>query len=183
MLVRLVALGLLWVLTSAVTADRQTEAVAPVVSVWYRGTPAGTPRLDDLAAIRALGLTSITWPADRDAALTEVRRQAEIVGLTVIARPEPKAASAQAAPVLGPDTAVDLVVAGSRGVPLMATAWRAIAHGARVISFDSAQPEGAGLNDAPGQSALWVQPAVAISRQIHANAELVGRLRPGPAVT
>jgi len=183
MLLRLVAFGLLGVLSSARITNQQTAVVPPVVSIWYRGTPAGTPRLDDLAAIRALGLATITWPAHRDAALPEVRRQAEIVGLTVIARPEPKVASVKGAPVIGPDTAVDLVVAGPQGVPPMATAWRAIAHGARVISFDSAQSEGAGLTDASGRSAFWVPPAVAISRQIRANAELVGHLRPGPMVT
>ena len=30
-------------------------ADTPIVSVWYRGLPAGQPRLDDLAAIKALG--------------------------------------------------------------------------------------------------------------------------------
>lgn len=181
---RLVALGLLVVPHGPQPATQQTVPVAPVVSVWYRGSPAGTPRLDDLAAIRALGLTGITWPSNQGAALADVRRLAEIVGLAVIARPEPKPVPGpQAAPVVGPDSAVDLRVAGPGAVAPTAMAWRAIAHGARVISFDSGQLEGAGLNAGSGRSAAWVQPAVAVSRQIRANAELVSQLRPGPAVT
>jgi hypothetical protein len=184
MAVRLAALGLLAVALPARAVVQQTPAVQPIVSVWYRGVPAGTPRLDDLAAIRALGLRCVTWPSNHDAALATVRRLAETVGLAVIARPEPKpAANRQVTNVVGADGAIDLVVAGTTAVPPMATAWRAIAHGARVISFDSGQSEGSGLNTASGASAPWVKPAVAISRQVSANAELVGRLRPGPDVT
>src|SRR6478672_8803380 len=114
---RLVALGLLVVPHGPQPATQQTVPVAPVVSVWYRGSPAGTPRLDDLAAIRALGLTGITWPSNQGAALADVRRLAEIVGLAVVARPEPKpVAGPHAAPVVGPDSAVDLRVAGSGAV-------------------------------------------------------------------
>ena len=39
-------------------------AAEPVVAVWYRGTPAGTPRLDDLAAIKVAGFNAIAWPPD-----------------------------------------------------------------------------------------------------------------------
>ena len=38
------------------------SAAEPVVAVWYRGAPAGTPRQDDLAVIRALGFNGVVWP-------------------------------------------------------------------------------------------------------------------------
>jgi hypothetical protein len=179
----LVALCLIAVPLNVRVAVQQTAPVAPVVAVWYRGSPAGTPRVDDLAAIRALGLTGIAWPSEHSAALFEVRRLTEIVGLAVISRPEPRPAPVEAAPVVGPDGAIDLLVAGPRAVPTMAAAWRAIAHGARFILIDGGQAEGTGLTTSSGASAPWVPAAVAISRQIRANAELVRLLRPGPGVT
>ena len=62
----------------------------PVVSARYRGSPAGQPRLDDLAAIRAIGFTGVTWPLAQPDRLTELRGMAATVGLAVIVRPPPR---------------------------------------------------------------------------------------------
>ena len=64
-----------------------------------------------------------------------------------------------------------------------ARAWRAIARGARVLSFDHGETYGTGRPVAGGQTPPWVAPAVAIARQLSANARLVDQLRPGPPVT
>lgn len=153
----------------------------PVVSVWYRGSPAGQPRLDDLAAIRALGFTGVTWPILQTAGVPELRRMAEIVGLAVVLRSEPRPSGADGTAI--PDARVDLPVSGAAAQTVAARAWRAVARGARVLSFDPGQKEGTGLTTADGQTLPWVAPAVAIARQLSANATLVDRLRPGPAVT
>ena len=62
----------------------QAPAPAPIVAVWYRGVPAGTPRPDDLGAIRALGFTAIAWPRGDARALESVRKMAASVGLGVV---------------------------------------------------------------------------------------------------
>jgi len=153
----------------------------PVVSVWYRGSPAGQPRLDDLAAIRAVGFTGVTWPLAQSEHTTELRAMASTVGLSVIVRPPPRVTGADGIPVL--DTYVDLAVSGALAGSIPARAWRAVAKGARVLSFDPGQKEGTGLTAPDGQTPAWVAPAVAIARQLSANTSLVERLRPGPPVT
>jgi hypothetical protein len=156
-------------------------AAEPIVSVWYRGSPAGQPRLDDLAAIRALGFTGVTWPIGETVGVPELRRMAEIVGLTVVLRPEPRPAGVGDAVVQ--DARVDLPVFGRMADSIAARAWRAVARGARVLSFDPGQQEGTGLTRADGQPSAWIAAAVAIARQLSANPTLVDRLRPGPPVT
>ena len=49
------------------------QPVTPLVSIWYRGTPAGNPRADDLSVIRALGFGGVTWPADQTKGLVRSR--------------------------------------------------------------------------------------------------------------
>jgi hypothetical protein len=61
-------------------------------------------------------------------------------------------------------------------------AWRAIAHGARVVSFDAGGREGAGLVNAAGRRPLWLPAAVNVARQLRANGALFAQCRPGPAV-
>ena len=73
------------------------SASLPVASLWYRGTPPGTPRADDLAAIRAIGFTSVTWPQAYTEGAAELRRLTEIVGLAVVIRIEPALLTARAA--------------------------------------------------------------------------------------
>ena len=156
------------------------RAAEPVVSVWYRGSPAGVPKLDDLAAIRAIGFRAVTWPAGQSSGVTEVHRMANVIGLTLLVRtkaPGPRDDSA-----LPTTERLDVPVSGDGADALMARVWRAVAHGAREISFDPGQTDGTGLASANGQTPSWVAPAVALARQLSVNARLVDRLRPGPAV-
>jgi hypothetical protein len=58
-------------------------AADPVVTVWYRGTPAGTPRQEELAVIRALGFGGVTWPASQTQSVEALKKMAADVGLQV----------------------------------------------------------------------------------------------------
>lgn len=153
-------------------------AAEPVVSVWYRGEPAGTPRQSDLGAIRALGFTGVTWPRGKNDA--EVQRLASLVGLQVILADAP----APVTPVnaLTPPDRVDIAVTPDRPTALVALAWRAVAHGARTIAFDGRSPTGAGLEEKDGSLKPWVRAAIGIARQLTANARLADAMRPGPGV-
>ncbi len=137
---------------------------APVVSVWYRGTPQGRPRLDDLAAIRAAGFTGVTWPSNQTAGWAELKVLAASVDLAVVTRS---------------DLTVPIATAGSS---FNATVWRAIARGARVIAFDPGQPSGTGFTDGDGRPLPWVRPAATVAAQLSANPRLIASLRPGPPV-
>jgi hypothetical protein len=153
---------------------------APAVSIWYRGTPAGTPTANDLASIRAMGFASVTWPQANTAGAAELRRLADIVGLAVVIRVDSVPLSAASA--LKPGDYVDVVTAGLPAGDIPALTWRAIAHGARVISFDGGAPSGAGLSDAGGALKPWVEPARAIARQLAFNGHLVTDLEPGGSI-
>ena len=59
---------------------RPARAADPVVAVWYRGTPAGTPRQEELAVIRALGFGGIAWPAAQTSTLAALKMMAEKAG-------------------------------------------------------------------------------------------------------
>ncbi len=148
---------------AAVAAARQVGR-PPVVSVWYRGTPEGVPRLDDLAALRAAGFTGVTWPPDEPAAVAELTRLARTVDLAVVTRP-------------------DLTVRVTPGAPRFAAAvWRALARGSRAIAFDPGQRAGPGLTDPRGERLAWVRPATEFAGQVSANPRLLGSLGPGPKV-
>ena len=150
----------------------------PIVSIWYRGTPPGTPKFDDLVAIAAAGFTSVTWPALHIGAVPELQKLARNAGLDldVVATPRPltlaSAAPAQRADIL--TTRLDATV-------LPALAWRAVAHGARFVAFDGGTATGPGLTDAKGGTPAWVWPALSLSRVFKGSAELISQLR--PAVT
>jgi hypothetical protein len=152
----------------------------PVVSVWYRGTPAGVPNQDELAALRALGFTAVTWPASQAAGVAELRRQAAIVSLTVDVRePKPPLTIESA---LEPGMQVDVRVQSLPARLLAATVWRAIAHGARSIAFDAGAPSGAGVDDVNGQTPAWIAPVRAVARQVSANVRLFDQLASGAPV-
>jgi hypothetical protein len=155
-------------------------AADPIVSVWYRGNPAGTPRQSDLGAIRALGFNGVTWPRASAAGLSELTRLAELVGLKVIVADGPVAITARTA--LTPPARVDVVITTASSGAVTALVWRAVAHGARVIAFDSGSPTGAGLEERDGSLKPWVRPAISIARQLTANANLAAIMRPGPGV-
>ena len=160
------------------------QAAEPIVSVWYRGVPAGTPRQGDLGAIRALGFNGVTWPRSHVGGVAEVRRLAALVGLTVIVADGPVALTETSA--LQSRTSsdrADIVVTPATAPLVLTLAWRAVAHGARTIAFDSGSPTGAGLEEKDGSLKPWVRSAIAVARQLTANAHLADIMKPGPAVT
>jgi hypothetical protein len=175
-LIRFVCAGLVLAAGQRAVFSADSE---PLASVWYRGRPAGVPQADDLAEIRAAGFTTVTWPA---AAVGQDALQplAKAAGLDVLVRPPIPPVTFVTA--LTPHEFVDVRVGQDRGFAIAPLAWRALAHGARVISFDAGQREGAGLVDATRHRRAWVPAAVEIARQLRANGALFAQCRPGPAV-
>ena len=145
-------------------ARSQPEAL-PVVAVAYRGTPAGVPKSEDLAAVRAAGFNGVRWtPGDRGAFDT-LMRLAGPLDLTVVTAP-------------GTTVKVD------RPRPdLQALLWRAIAGGARVITIDAGQSAGTGLVTARGERLPWTYTASSFAGHISASGRLFAGTRPGPPVT
>lgn len=169
------------VLVLALAAGAAAGAPAdPLVTIWYRGTPAGTPRAEDLAGIRALGFGGVTWPASQPKGIDAVKTLGASVGLQVTIASAPAGASAQA--VLNPGDRVDLAVTRDSTPMLAALAWRAVAHGARVIGFDAGEFSGAGLENADRSLRPWTRAAIDMTRQFAANRRLIAALRPGPAI-
>jgi hypothetical protein len=156
------------------------SAAEPVVAVWYRGMPAGTPRQDDLAVVRALGFNGVAWPAAQRDGVDALRAMAKVVGLQVIVANPPRALDDAAA--LTPSAHVDIVVTTENAAAVAPLAWRAVAHGARTIAFDAGAPQGAGLTSSDGSMKPWVRDAIGVARQLTANARLVDVLSPGPGV-
>ena len=157
------------------------SAAEPVVSVWYRGNPAGTPRQSDLGAIRALGFTGVTWPRTSASGVDELIRLAGLVGLkVVIADGPPAPIDGRAA--LRPANRVDIAVASATPGMISALAWRAVAHGGRVIAFDGGTRTGAGLEEPNGALKPWARAAISVSRQLTANANLANAMKPGPGL-
>ena len=152
----------------------------PVVSVWYRGTPAGTPNQDDLAMLRALGFRAVTWPASQTAGVAELKRQAAIVSLVVEVRDPLPAVTAASART--PGSHIDVRLPSLPLALLPATVWRAVAHGARSIAFDAGAAAGAGVEDVNGQTPAWIGPARTVARQLTANAPLFDQLGDGAPV-
>jgi len=158
-----------------------TAASAQVLaSVWYRGLPSGVPRYADLEAIRDNGFNAVTWPLQHVSGAMELQRMAARVGLTVVVR-------AESVPLTLPlsvtgESKVDLLVTRTPRSEWTALIWRAVAHGARVVSFDAGLAEGTGLWNESGIPD-WVPVASSLGRQLTANGTLVGSLRRGPPVT
>jgi hypothetical protein len=150
----------------------------PLVTVWYRGTPAGTPRADELAGIRALGFGGVTWPAAQTAAVEGLRKMAADVGIQVAIAPAPTPVTPVS--LLDPPERVDLIVTPRSLPTLTALAWRAVAHGARVLAFDSGAATGAGLENADRSLKPWARAAIGVARQFSANRRLIEALKPGP---
>jgi len=148
----------------------QTE---PRVAVWYRGTPAGVPVQNELALARALGFSAIVWPGEDPGPTRRLEAMAAVVGLDVMT---PADAGRE------PGRWRNEVPAGASPALMVARVWLAIAAGARTVTFDSDEPTGAGLTDQSGALAPWVAAALALNRQISANAELLGHLGPGPPI-
>jgi hypothetical protein len=149
-------------------------AAEPVVAVWYRGTPPGTPRLDDLAAIKAAGFNSIVWPLRDPTTVATVSRMAGTVGLAVVIQPDAGGAFPRAG-------WLNVDVTRVRPAAIPAIVWRAVAGGVRTVSFDPGSVQGAGLDGPDGTRREWAAPAIAIARQLSANARLIGELGVGPS--
>ena len=77
------------------------QSSAPTVHVWYRGVPAGVPRQDDLAVIRAHGFGGVVWPDVYADAMRDIARMASIVDLGVMMRGAPNPVSAETATATG----------------------------------------------------------------------------------
>ena len=167
----------LWLIAAGPQAAATTN---PVVTVWYRGTPAGTPRQDELAVIRAIGFGAITWPASQASTLDAVKTMAASTGLQVFVADARKPATAES--VLGGAERVDFVVTPQNASVLTPMAWRAVAHGARVLTFDAGTPTGAGLENPDRSLKSWVSAALGVARQFSANNRLIQALRPGPGL-
>ena len=167
-------------LAGAPQASWQAPVPEPLASVWYRGSPDGAPLQDDLAAIRAFGFSAVTWPRERTEHLDEVRRQASVVGLHVVEGWPGRRLTPLTA--LRPAHTVDVPVVDTPP-GAAAIAWRALVHGARVVSFDAGDAVGAGLLDEAGQPRPWVRPAADVARHLAFNGSMLLDLVPGPDVT
>lgn len=150
-----------------------------LTSVWYRGLPSGVPRYVDLEAIRANGFNAVTWPLQHVNGAMELQRMAASLGLTVVVRSESVPLTFPLA--LQGEQKVDVLVPRTPRSEWTALIWRAVAHGARVISFDAGLAEGTGLWNEHG-TPDWVPVASVLSRQLTANSGLIASLRRGPAV-
>ena len=153
----------------------------PIVSICYRGQPAGVPRAGDLALIHAQGFSAVTWPAANVANIATLGHLAHEAELTVIVPADSTSLTADSA--LRGDESVEVPV---RKIPAASVApllWRALGHGTRVISLDAGLTEGTGLVDRQGRTPNWVAAAANVARQLRINGVLFGLWRPGPAVT
>ncbi len=175
--VAILAIAVLAAWPQARAVDAQTRTLA---SVWYRGKPAGVPRQVDIDAIAAAGFSAVTWPMLQVSGATDLRRMADAAGLQVVIRTEPVPLSTESA--LRPDTHVDILVPQTPVPQYPALMWRAVAHGAKVISFDAGAAEGNALLDSTGRPASWVEPVSAVARQLVRNATMIDLLTAGPAV-
>ena len=159
---------------TAPTAVRQARTRA---SLWYRGTPAGVPRQEDLHAIRAAGFTAVTWPMAFVRRTPELGPMAERAGLEMVTRTESTPITPEIA--LVGNTYVDLLLPRTATRLYPSLVWRSIAHGSRVVSFDAGVKEGSGL-DQSGQSPPWLPAASAVARQLAVNAVMVDTFSQGP---
>ena len=149
------------------------------MSVWYRGTPAGVPRQDDVALLRSLGFTAVHWPARYEAGLPALRRLAQPLGVRVLVEADRLGEPAAAVEYDG--TRVRFRVDRVPSTRLPALAWTALARGAAVFSFDAGTGDGHGVADAAGIERPWVRPAVAFAGQVGANAQLFEAMTAAPA--
>ena len=148
-------------------------------SLWYRGMPAGEPRQVDLDAISAAGFSAVTWPTLFVKRALDLRRMAERAGLEVVIRTEPVPVTPESAMAGEAYVDIDVVRTPARLFPSLL--WRSVAHGARIISFDSGAKEGTGLMDPEGKPAPWMGAASGVAHQLAVNAVMVDTLTAGPA--
>jgi hypothetical protein len=172
--VRLLLTSLLCLFLLPAVAGAQVLA-----SVWYRGLPSGVPRYTDLEAIKANGFDAVTWPLQHVNGAEEIQRMASRLGLTVVVRSESVPLTFAGADK--GESKVDVWVTRTPRSEWTSLVWRAVAHGARVVSFDAGLPTGTGMWDETGPLD-WVPLAAALGRQLTANRSLLNSLKRGPAV-
>lgn len=171
---------------AAVSATGATQTPAteppryPLVSIWYRGTPAGNPRADDLAVIRALGFGGVTWPSEQRKGVDAFKVLAAAAGLdaSVMERSEPLAPEAP----VSPGGRLDVKLTPANSDALSPLVWRAVARGKRTIGFDAGAAAGAGLEESDRTLKPWTKRAIDIARQLTTNRRLFATLRPGPGL-
>jgi hypothetical protein len=151
-------------IAAAAGAGSQPDAV-PIVALAYRGTPAGVPKPEDLAAVRAAGFTGVTWAPASKAAFGALSEMAAPLNLTVLT------------------TAGVTISVERQKADLQAVLWRAIAGGARVITIDPGQEAGTGLTTPRGDRFPWTYTVSTFAGQIESSARLFAVTRPGPAVS
>jgi len=173
--VRLFLTSLLCLLVLPAVAGAQVLS-----SVWYRGMPSGVPRYADLEAIKANGFTAVTWPLQHVNGAEEIQRMASRLGLTVVVRSESVPLTFALAEQ--GESKVDVWVTRTPRSEWTSLVWRAVAHGARVVSFDAGLPTGTGMWDESGPLD-WVPLASALGRQFTTNGSLLNSLKRGPTVS
>jgi len=176
-----IALGALTLATACGSSAPPEPPPFPSVGVWYRGEPGGKPALDDLAVMRALDFSSVTWPASNSNQLGVITRLADTLHLAVVTRKAPE--PLRFASALNPGAFVDISIAATPPEAIVSLAWRAVAHGARVISFDPGNASGSGLANVDGEMPAWIPAAKSVARQVSRNAAFIASLQDGPAVT
>jgi hypothetical protein len=173
--------GFLLLGATASLAPVPAAPIDPLVSLWYRGRPAGVPQADDVAAIRAAGFAAVTWPLGSTIGLPDLTRLANDAGLTVVVR----ASGAPLTPTtaLQPGERADLLTTSLPAAEIAPLAWRALGHGARVLSIDAGQVEGTGLADRAGRPAPWLAPVAALATQFRVNGALIAQWRLMPPLS
>jgi hypothetical protein len=146
------------------------QAVEPRLSLLYRGVPEGVPRRADLDAARALGFSAVTWPMASGPGADELIRLADAAGLKVVLRERS----------LSPEM-VDIAASGVRPEALWPLTWRALAHGARIVSIDAGQAARS-IDQLAARPPGWAPAISAVGRQLRANGGLFAQSRPGPPV-
>jgi hypothetical protein len=172
--IRFVLAGLVGLLLLPTVAGAQVLS-----SVWYRGMPSGVPRYADLEAIKANGFNAVTWPLQHVNGAEEIQRMASRLGLTVVVRSE--SVPLTLALATQGESKVDVWITRTPRSEWTSLVWRAVAHGARVVSFDAGLPTGTGMWDESGPLD-WVPLASALGRQLTTNGSLLNSLKRGPAV-
>jgi hypothetical protein len=164
------------VLAAALGGPLQHEPDLPAVSITC-SVDAALPPADDLADLRSIGVSAITWSSHAPVP-DELRRRATEAGLEVVVH--------DTGTVLTPESArrpAAYAVADPARVPaeaLWPTVWRALAHGARVVSF---VPPGGRIAGLALRNPPWLAVAGGLARQLNANGALFSVATPGPAVT
>jgi hypothetical protein len=169
-----VALAIVVIGTLAAGAQTPETTAGAVVSIWYRGTPAGTPRTEDLDLIRAQGFRGVTWSSRDLLTASELYRLASARDLQVTLRVNPVPLTATSA--LQPTYAADIDLTTTPPDLIVPLAWRALAHGARVISFDAGRKTGSGLEGPV--TPPWLRPAQAVATQVATQVRLIEEWQP-----